>query len=280
MNAAPDTLEALAATAEESARRGGRVLAQKLGEHRTIEYKGGIDLVTDADRASEREVLDYIRGRHPAHAILAEESGASVGNGYRWLVDPLDGTTNYSHRLPHFAVSVAVEGKDGLLAGVIYDPMRDELFRAVRGGGATVNGRPLKPSSVHTLDQALLCTGFPADVREHPEAPVGLFRHFIVQAQGVRRFGSAALDLAYVAAGRFDGFFEFRLKPWDIAAGALLVAEAGGMVTRIDGATLDLAYGDILACAPGLAPILAPQCAAFLKEIGWSAQGVKPRVNG
>jgi myo-inositol-1(or 4)-monophosphatase len=275
VSAAPDTLDALLETAQEGARRAGRVLAQKLEEKRTIEYKGGIDLVTDADKASERVLLELIRSRHPAHGILAEESGASGGTGYRWFVDPLDGTTNYSHRIPHFSVSVGVEGPDGLLAGVVYDPMRDELFSAARGRGAALNGRPIHPSTCADLEHALLCTGFPADVRENPSAPVGLFTRLIREAQGVRRFGSAALDLAYVAVGRFDGFFEFRLKPWDIAAGALLVSEAGGNATRIDGAPLDLAFGDILACTSSLAPVLAPQCAAFVKEVGW-----KPRRFG
>ena len=187
------------------------------------------------------------------------------------MVDPLDGTTNYSHRLPHFSVSVGLEGPEGLLAGVIYDPMRDECFRAAKGLGAFLNDRPIRASACKSLDQALLCTGFPADVRENPKAPVGLFTRFIQQAQGVRRLGSAALDLAYVAAGRFDGFFEFRLHAWDIAAGALIVQEAGGVATRIDGAPVDLEVCDILACAPALAGAFAKQCAEFLDEIGYSA---------
>ncbi|HEX4622682.1 MAG TPA: inositol monophosphatase family protein [Myxococcaceae bacterium] len=270
MSAAPDTVEALLETAQEGARRAGRVLTDKLGEQRTIEYKGGIDLVTDADKASERVLLELIRSRHPDHGILAEESGASRGTGYRWFVDPLDGTTNYSHRIPHFSVTLAVEGPEGLLAGVVYDPMRDEMYSAARGRGATLNDRPIHPSSCLDLEHALLCTGFPADVRESPAAPVGLFTKLIREAQGVRRFGSAALDMAYVAVGRFDGFWEFRLKPWDIAAGALLVSEAGGTVTRIDGAPFEVAVGDVLACATSLAPVLAPQCAAFVKEVGWT----------
>jgi myo-inositol-1(or 4)-monophosphatase len=165
---------------------------------------------------------------------------------------------------------VGVEGPDGLMAGVVYDPMRDELFSAARGRGATLNGRAIHPSNCADLEHALLCTGFPADVRENPAAPVGLFARLIREAQGVRRFGSAALDLAYVAVGRFDGFFEFRLKPWDIAAGSLLVSEAGGTVTRIDGAPLDVSIGDILACSSSLSPVLGPQCAAFIKEVGWT----------
>jgi myo-inositol-1(or 4)-monophosphatase len=165
---------------------------------------------------------------------------------------------------------VAVEGPDGLLAGAIHEPLLDELFSAARGEGATLNGQPLRASDTSELRRALLCTGFPYDVHEHPEAPVGLFSRFILRAQGIRRTGSAALDLAYVAAGRFDGFFEFGLKPWDVAAGALLVREAGGAMTRIDGAPFDVLYGDVLASAPGLAPVLQRECRELLQELGWT----------
>jgi myo-inositol-1(or 4)-monophosphatase len=161
----PDTL---LETAVEGARRAGRVLAERFLQPRTISFKGGIDLVTDADRASEKVLLEWLRARHPDHAILSEESGASPGSTYRWIIDPLDGTTNYAHQLPHFSVTIAVEGEGGLEAGVVYDPMRDELFSAVRGRGATLNGKPIHPSTIDRLDRALLCTGFPYDVREHP----------------------------------------------------------------------------------------------------------------
>jgi myo-inositol-1(or 4)-monophosphatase len=248
------------------------VLAERFQGERTIEYKGGygIDLVTDADRAAEEVVLGFLRQRYPGHAILAEESGASRGSGLRWVVDPLDGTTNYAHRVPHFCVSVGVDGPDGVLAGAIYNPMLDELFSAARGEGATLNGRPLRASGTTELGQALLCTGFPYDVHQRPEGPVGLLRRFIVRAQGMRRTGSAALDLAYVAAGRFDGFFEFGLKPWDVAAGSLLVREAGGTMVRIDGAPFQVAIGDVLACAPGLAAQLISESQGFLADIGWT----------
>jgi myo-inositol-1(or 4)-monophosphatase len=264
-----ETPAALRRTAEEAARIAGRVLAERFQGERTIEFKGGIDLVTDADKAAEEALLTFLRTRHPGHAVLAEESGASQGAGFRWIVDPLDGTTNYSHRVPHFCVSVGVEGPDGLLAGVVYDPLRDELFSAARGEGATLNGRPLRASSTENLNRALLCTGFPYDVHQRPEAPVGLLRRFIVRAQGIRRTGSAALDLAYVAAGRFDGFFEFGLKPWDVAAGALLVREAGGTMCRIDGAPFQVGHGDVLACAPGISEVLLEECRGFLADIGW-----------
>ena len=273
---ADEGLHALRQTAEEAARRAGAILREKYDQARTIEFKGGIDLVTDADKASEKELLGFLRQRYPEHAILSEEAGERRGSStLRWIVDPLDGTTNYSHRVPYFSVSIAVEGPRGLLAGVVYEPMRDELFSAARGMGATLNGAPIRASDASSLERALLCTGFPYDVREHPEAPVGLFSRLIRQAQGLRRLGSAALDLAYVASGRFDGFFEFGLKPWDIAAGALLVSEAGGEMVRIDGAPFDLAIGDILACAPGLARTLIGECRGFLAEVGYT-----PRARG
>lgn len=257
-------------TAREAARRAGRVLAERFEGERTIEFKGGIDLVTDADKAAEAALLACVRERFPDHAILAEESGAAQGSEYRWIIDPLDGTTNYSHRVPHFCVSIGVEAADGLVAGVVYDPLRDELFAAARGQGATRNGQPIQASGATSFDRALLCTGFPYDVREKPDAPLGLFNRIIRHAQGIRRTGSAALDLAYVACGRFDGFFEFGLHPWDIAAGALLVTEAGGRMTRIDGAPLELDVGDVLGCAPGLFESLQRETGIFLQEIRWT----------
>jgi myo-inositol-1(or 4)-monophosphatase len=268
-----DSLAGLLDTAQQAARRSGRVLAERFSGERTIEFKSRRnDLVTDADKASEEVLLRFLRERHPDHAVLAEESGLTQGSRMRWVVDPLDGTTNYAHRIPHFCVSVAVEGPDGLLAAAIYDPVRDELFSAARGQGATLNGQPLQASAAVTLEEAVLCTGFPYDIRDRPEAPIGLFTRIVRRAQGVRRMGSAALDLAYVAAGRFDGFFEFGLKPWDIAAGALLIWEAGGRMTRIDGQPLELAVGDVLASCPGITAELSAECGRFVAEIGW-----KPR---
>lgn len=262
-----DSLHDLRETAETAARDAGALLRARFNELRTIEYKSEIDLVTDADRASEALLLEYLRQRHPTHAILSEESGFSRGTGgLRWLVDPLDGTTNYSHRMPHFCVSVAVEGPRGLLAGAIYDPMREELFSAARGLGATLNGAPIQASHGVTLETSLLCTGFPYDVREHPEVPVGLFTRLLRQAQGVRRMGSAALELAYVASGRLDGFFEIGLKPWDIAAGALIVWESGGEMTQVDGAPLDLSIGDVLASNGELHEALVHETNEVLRE--------------
>lgn len=262
----------LRTSAEAAARRAGAILAERFHQERTIEFKGGIDLVTDSDKASEAALLAFIRDRFPDHAVLAEESGAHAGTPsgavVRWVIDPLDGTTNYAHRVPHFCVSVGVEQEGTLLAGAVFDPIRGELFSAGRGQGATVNGLPLKVSTTTSLGRSLLCTGFPYDVRENPAGPLGLFSRFIRRAQGIRRMGSAALDLAYVAAGRFDGFFEFGLQPWDIAAGALLIQEAGGEVTNIDGSTLTLTPGNIVCGAPGIMGELGSECRAFLAELG------------
>jgi myo-inositol-1(or 4)-monophosphatase len=243
----------------EAARLGGAILRDKWGQTRTIAYKGGIDLVTDADRASEDAILAFLRARFPGAAVLAEESGASGAGagGLRFLVDPLDGTTNYAHGLPHFAVNVAVADAHGLAAGATYDPLRDELFTAGRGEGATLRGERLAHSGRAKLEGSLLVTGFPYDVHERPDYPLALFGAFIRRARAVRRLGSAALDLAYVAAGRFDGFWELGLKPWDVAAGILIAREAGAIVCDMWGGDTMLETGDIVAAPPALhRPIL------------------------
>jgi myo-inositol-1(or 4)-monophosphatase len=265
----PELLQELRRSAEEGARRAGGVLARKFSGERTIELKGGIDLVTDADKAAEAELLAFLSSRYPEHAVLAEESGAHAGSALRWVVDPLDGTTNYAHRVPHFCVSVAVEQGGRVLAGAIYQPLLDELFSAAQGQGASLNGQAIRVSEVSTLRSALLSTGFPYDIHDKPEVPVGLFNRLIRHAQGIRRMGSAALDMAYVACGRFDGFFEFGLKPWDIAAGDILIREAGGQVARIDGAPFELSRGDVLACGAKLYPVLETSCQSFLREVAW-----------
>jgi myo-inositol-1(or 4)-monophosphatase len=238
----------------EAARRGGEVLREKWGTRRTIEFKGGIDLVTDADRAAEEAVLSFLRGRFPGASILAEESGASGGSadGLRFFVDPLDGTTNYAHGVPHFAVNVAVADPGGLAAGATLDPLRGELFLAGRGEGAFLGGERLRHSGATTLHGALLVTGFPYDVHEHHDLPLRLFGAFMRRARAIRRFGAAALDLAYVACGRFDGFWETGLKPWDLAPGLLLVREAGGEVADFEGGDRALETGRVIACAPGI----------------------------
>jgi myo-inositol-1(or 4)-monophosphatase len=216
------------------ARTAGALLAHGLGSGAAIEHKGAIDLVTEYDLKSERVLVDGIRESFPNDAILAEEGGGAAG-GSRWLIDPLDGTTNFAHGLPVFSVSLAYLEEGLIRLGVVYDPTRDELFDALRGGGARLNGRPLRVSSTADLGEALLVTGFPYDIRTASDTNLDFFARFALRSQGVRRLGSASLDLAYVAAGRFDGYWELRLSPWDWGAGILLVQEAGGRVTRVDG---------------------------------------------
>jgi len=228
----------------QTAREAGRVLSEKFGRAIRVTNKGDIDLVTEADIASERLIVERIRSYHPRHAILTEESGdvislGDAGSEYKWIIDPLDGTTNYAHGYPCFCVSIALEHEGRVILGVVYDPTRDELFAAERGEGATLNGRSLRVSETEELNGALLCTGFPYDVRDRGDF-ARHFRNFIMRAQSVRRDGAAALDLAYVAAGRFDAFYEEGLRPWDVAAGVLLVEEAGGRVTHYDGSPFQI----------------------------------------
>lgn len=241
----------------EAARRGGEVLREKWGQARTIAFKGGIDLVTDADTASEEALLGYLRGRFPGAAMLAEESGAQgAQRGLRFVVDPLDGTTNYAHGVPHFAVNVAAVDEGGIVAGATLDPLRGELFLSGRGEGAWLGEQRIRPSGCAELTHALLVTGFPYDIHEHHDRPLRLFGEYMKRARAIRRFGSAALDLAWVACGRFDGFWELKLKPWDIAPGILLVREAGGVVTDLAGGDRMLETGDIAAAPPALHPLL------------------------
>jgi myo-inositol-1(or 4)-monophosphatase len=225
------------------ARDAGNLLVQRLGSAQ-ISNKGDIDLVTEADIAAEELIIDRIRSHYPLHGILAEESGEAVQQGpsrseWKWIVDPLDGTTNYAHGYPCFCVSIAVEHAGALEIGVVYDPMRDEMFAAERGQGATLNERRIRVSSVEELNRAMMCTGFPYDVRTRPDFARD-FTNFTLHAQAVRRDGSAALDLAYIACGRFDGFWEDGLNPWDIAAGAILISEAGGRITNYENEALDI----------------------------------------
>ena len=225
------------------AREAGNLLVQRLGAAQ-ITNKGDIDLVTEADIAAEELIIDRIRSHYPLHGILAEESGEAVQaqsqrSAWKWIIDPLDGTTNYAHGYPCFCVSIAAEHDGVLEIGVVYDPMRDEMFAAERGQGASLNERKIRVSNVEQLGKALVCTGFPYDVRTRPDFARD-FTNFTLNAQAVRRDGSAALDLAFVACGRFEGFWEDGLRPWDTAAGALLVAEAGGRVTNFENEPLDI----------------------------------------
>ncbi len=236
--------------ATEIAREAGNVLVQRLGTAK-ITTKGDINLVTEADIAAENLIIERIRSYYPQHGILAEESGEAVLVGgkrseWKWIIDPLDGTTNYAHGYPCFCVSIALEHDGELTLGVVYDPMRDEMFAAERGEGATLNDRRIRVSSVEELSGSMLCTGFPYNVRERPDF-AREFTKFTMEAQAVRRDGSAALDLAYVACGRFDGFWEDGLSPWDIAAGAVLISEARGRVTNFNEQPLDIYNEQVLA---------------------------------
>ena len=244
-----------------AAEAGAKILREKFHQPRDIQLKGRIDLVTDADRAAEETVLRLLAERAPGVAVLAEESGAHAGSGsLRFIVDPLDGTTNYAHGIPLFACTVAVEAGGQVLAGCTVDPVRGERFRALRAGGAwsRIGDGPERLLRVsvraQTLGEALVCTGFPYDHRERLPEMLSAWGRMTELARGTRRMGSAALDLAYLAAGRLDCFWELGLKAWDVAAGVLLVEEAGGLVTRFDGAPLDLAGGEIVACPRGLQP--------------------------
>lgn len=215
-----------------AARKAGEALLKGLGRKRTVKYKGAVNLVTEMDLLSEKIIVGEIEKRFPGHSILAEERPAlQKPSPFLWIIDPLDGTTNYAHGFPIFSVSIALAKFGEVVSGVVYDPTRDELFTAQKGKGARLNGRKIRVSEETKLTRSLLATGFPYDLRESEINNFDHFYNFAVRAQAVRRAGSAALDLCYVAAGRFDGFWEMKLAPWDIAAGSLLVSEAGGKIT-------------------------------------------------
>ncbi len=214
----------------------------------TVKYKGEIDLVTEADHASEALILTRIRSAYPDCAILSEESGASANTSpYVWIVDPLDGTTNFAHGFPVFSVTLALMVNGAIELGVTYNPIYGESYAARRGQGAFLNGEPLQVSSTPTLDRSLLVTGFPYDRRTNPNNNFRQFTDFSLRAQGVLRVGSAALDLGAIAAGRLDGYWEFKINPWDIAAGCLMVTEAGGQVSAPAGSPLNLSARQIVA---------------------------------
>jgi len=227
----------------ELARRAGAVIRDAMGRRRNVEYKSAVDPVTDVDHRVQALVVDGIRAAFPDDVVVAEEDEGGLRrngtDGPCWYIDPLDGTANFVHGLPHFAVSIAYFDRGRPEAAAVYDPSKDEMFRAERGGGAFLGEERLAVSEVDDLDRALLVTGFPYDRREHVDQYLEYFREFLCRAQDVRRYGSAALDLCYVAAGRFDGFWEWKLHPWDTAAGWLVVEEAGGRVTDFDGAAYD-----------------------------------------
>ena len=251
MVSANDHAEFLAA-AREAAFRAGELILQNLGKVREVEYKSAIDLVTSVDRASENAIVSFLRERFPEHSIVAEENTniAVQQSRYRWIVDPLDGTTNFVHSFPHFAVSIALEHDTRLVAGLVHDPAKSETFSATDGGGAYLNGRPIRCSTVDKLESALLATGFPYDRREKADYYLGIFKSFLCASHGIRRGGSAALDLSYVASGRLDGFWESKLHAWDVAAASLIAREAGATVTNFSGGSPDI-WGEEILCSNG-----------------------------
>lgn len=236
----------------QAARQASKTLLRSMDRLDVIEInrKARNDFVTEVDRRSEHEIIQVIRKAYPDHAILGEESGFLEGNETCWIIDPLDGTTNYIHGFPHFAISIGVKNGEQLEAGVIYDPVRNELFSAARGKGATVNDRRMRVSPVKKLEDALMGTGFPHREIEHVQPFLKILSNIYPQCAGIRRAGSAALDLAYVAAGRLDGFWESHLKEWDMAAGVLMIQEAGGTVSDFEGGQTHLKKGDIIASNP------------------------------
>ena len=234
-------------TAADIAREAGALVASYLERRIGFELKGEFDLVTEADRASERLIVERLKAHFPTHAIVGEEGGGQAGSsGYRWYVDPLDGTTNFAHGFPAFNVTMALERSGELIAGVIFDPLRPELFAAERGCGAYLNNHRIQVSNTSRIESSLVATGFPSRKR-HENVNVHFFYQLAMLSHGVRRPGAAALDLAYVACGRLDAFWEFSLHPWDIAAGVLLIQEAGGVCSDMHGGPLDLDGPHILA---------------------------------
>jgi myo-inositol-1(or 4)-monophosphatase len=237
----------LLATMKAIAREAGGLIMEHFHRHVKIEYKGDVDLVTVADRQSEALIRERIARHFPAHDVMGEEgTRIETGSEYKWYVDPLDGTTNFAHGYPVFCVSLAVEFRGTRIVGVIYDPTRDELFVAEKGNGARLNEQPIQVSSTTRLAECLVATGFPSHKR-HKNPNIYFYHQLTLRSHGVRRAGSAALDLCNVAAGRFDGFWEFNLNPWDTAAGVLIVEEAGGRVTDFSGGSFDVASRETLA---------------------------------
>jgi myo-inositol-1(or 4)-monophosphatase len=234
--------------ATEVAREAGALLLRYFRRDLHIRLKGRINLVTEADIAAEKLIASRIQARFPQHGLLCEEGNNIEGRSeYRWIVDPLDGTTNFAHGYPCFCVSMGLECRSQILLGVIFNPIMNELFHAVRGEGAYLNGRRLAVSSNETLEESLLCTGFPYDIQSNRENNIDNFALLAMHARALRRDGAAALDLCCVAAGWYDGYWELRLSPWDLAAGALIVEEAGGRVTNLAGGPFDCYQGQVVA---------------------------------
>ena len=232
---------------QEAARRAGTMLRQNINEANRVYFKGEVNLVTDCDNLAQKIIFEHLNGLFPEHDFLAEEGlSREKGSPFLWIIDPLDGTTNFAHNFPIFSVSIGLKFENEVRVGVVYDPMREEMFSAVKGEGAFLNGKKIKVSSTAELNRSLLATGFPYDIRESRDN-IDHFIDFIVTAQAVRRCGSAALDLCYVACGRFDGFWEKKLNPWDVAAGGLMVREAGGLTSDFRGTVMLATVGDVVA---------------------------------
>lgn len=240
--------------ATRTARQAGDLIRRYAGDvdKVRIQLKDANDFVSEVDKQAEREIIQALRRAYPDHAILGEESGKHGDETaeYQWVIDPLDGTTNFLYGLPHFAVSIGLKQKGRLFLGVVYDPLRDELFAAARGEGATLNNRRIRVSSRPSLENALLATGVPFRANQNLDLYLDTLRVLVPGTAGVRRFGSAALDLAWVACGRYDGFWEFGLQAWDLAAGALIIQEAGGLVGDLHGGSEHLTHGNLLAANP------------------------------
>jgi myo-inositol-1(or 4)-monophosphatase len=220
-----------------AARTAGRIQLESFDKPHHVAFKGATDLVTEVDRACEEVIHNLLRGDFPSHDFLLEESDTSrTGSAYLWVIDPLDGTTNYTHRYPHFCCSIALQHEGRTVLGVVYDPLRGDLFTALRGGGACLNGKPIRTSDEDQMIRCLMATGFPNDIRTAKDKNLRKFARVLLLARSVRRSGSAALDFCYLAAGRLDGYWVLTLAPWDAAAGALMVEEAGGCVTDLEGA--------------------------------------------
>jgi myo-inositol-1(or 4)-monophosphatase len=234
----------------QTARDAGQILLDKFGRKINVSKKGDINLVTEADLASEKFIIERIKSHYPKHAILAEESGDAVvidgANGWKWIIDPLDGTTNFAHGYPCFCVTLALEHQGEIVVGVTYDPTRDEMFTAERGNGASLNGRQIRVSETEKLSEALIVTGFPYDFKQKENFARHL-TEFLLRSRGVRRDGAAAIDMSYVACGRFDAFWEEGLKPWDVAAGLLMIEEAGGRVSYYDDSPFSIYQAPICA---------------------------------
>jgi myo-inositol-1(or 4)-monophosphatase len=240
-----------------AARRAGSIINRAaLAGGVQVKSKRANDFVTEVDRSAEAAIIEIVQKSYPDHGILGEETGAIEGKEYRWIIDPLDGTTNFIHGFPQYCVSIGVEHRGALTHGVVYDPIRDELFTASKGGGAFLNDRRIRVSKCSRLGDALVGTGFPFKELARVDLYLKQLKQLMEKSSGVRRAGAAALDLAYVACGRLDGFWELGLSPWDMAAGALLIQEAGGLVGDLEGDQSFLESGDVCAAAPKLFPAL------------------------